>query len=494
MKLLLSFTVMLCVHLSVWATDIDARLRGLITSCIGTDKWTIVKSTASYCIVEGEKDEGIVIVSLKRNTKRNILGYIKGRKWNEMDMPPTLRNWFARLEDVPTTRLETENEESTDSEQRASVSPLLTCHWHQKSPYNDLSPVISDGNIKTVAGCVAIAAAQITYYWRKDNPEQTLQDTPTYPYGGAPVTVSIPKGSDNNWQLMLDSYTNDDTDEARYAVAQLCYVLGTTSYLNYASSTGGNINDAANAMYAQYRLLSEYLPNSLCRQEQWDSLIYSDLQKGYPIMCGGGGHAYVLDGYDADTDLYHFNFGWGGSWDGYYPIDNSTESMGGYADGVSIVYNIHPEEKHITADMTCRYADGKIYIDISVVNESTLPIRKLCLYVCPNDENTDSQRGLLWQSDGTVSNDGDPIQLSFSVDYITDRKPTLCLTDENGYTLAKTSLEETTAIDVPISASGEINTNSAEYYNMRGQRMSGTLHPGVYIKRTTQRTSKIVIK
>ena len=121
------------------------------------------------------------------------------------------------------------------AQNRPSIKTLLTCHWHQNSPYNDLAPVITDGNVKTVAGCVAIAAAQIAYYWRKDNPEYTLKDTPVYPYGAAPVTMSIPKGSPNNWKLIKDVYDKDDSPESKYAVAQLCYVLGTTSYLNYAT-------------------------------------------------------------------------------------------------------------------------------------------------------------------------------------------------------------------------------------------------------------------
>ncbi len=52
----------------------------------------------------------------------------------------------------------------------------------------------------------------------------------------------------------------------------------------------------------------------------------SDVDLGRPIMYAGfdnsGGHAWILDGYN-DNDQFHFNFGWGGQADGWYPITTS---------------------------------------------------------------------------------------------------------------------------------------------------------------------------
>jgi hypothetical protein len=45
---------------------------------------------------------------------------------------------------------------------------------------------------------------------------------------------------------------------------------------------------------------------------------------GYNTL-GPGGHAFVCDGYD-NWGLYHFNWGWGGSQDGYFAITDLTPS------------------------------------------------------------------------------------------------------------------------------------------------------------------------
>lgn len=313
-----------------------------------TNNISVAKDTDCYCIIQRDDTTGFIIVSKSSNTKHRIVGYSKTSRWKEREMPEQLLSWLDSLKYTDYAQVKRFNkEEISISDIKQSIPPLLTCHWHQDSPYNDLAPIIIDGNVKTVAGCVAIAAAQITYYWRKYNPEATLKDTPTYPYGKAPVTYSIPKGSPNNWNLIQDQYDKISTKASRDAVAQLCYVIGTTSYLNYASSTGGSIIDASNAIYTQYNIRSTYAYRREFTQAEWENILYTDLQKGYPILCAGtslsGAHAFVLDGYDSQLDLYHFNFGWGGNGDGYYMVDESDDAMGGYFINQSIVYDIHPD-------------------------------------------------------------------------------------------------------------------------------------------------------
>ena len=55
---------------------------------------------------------------------------------------------------------------------------------------------------------------------------------------------------------------------------------------------------------------------------KWDEMIYAELHAGRPVYYSGSsessGHAFVVDGYQADGQLYHVNWGWGGQCDGYY--------------------------------------------------------------------------------------------------------------------------------------------------------------------------------
>lgn len=312
-----------------------------------------IHERASFVVYQSKDEGGYVILSKGISGKSKLLAYVPQGRWSLETQPPMVQEWLKNLENRGTNAFMSDTTEMPNTTPQPivhelSVPPLLTSHWHQKSPYNDLCPIIKDGNIKTVAGCVAIAAAQIVYYWRDYLPEALLKDTPTYPYGLAPVEVSIPKGTPNNWDLILDEYNKTSPQASRDAVAQLVYAIGTTSYLDYGSSTGGSTEYAATAIYLQFRLVSESEHKSAHSQESWDSLLYANLISGSPILYSGhepensSGHAVVVDGYDAELGLYHFNFGWGGSGDGYYTVDDST-GMDGYCDQMFCVCNIHPE-------------------------------------------------------------------------------------------------------------------------------------------------------
>ena len=343
MKFVITSTIALFLSLASLANDKIIDARSLAENRLNTERLVLSKSSEAYCIFSRQDESGFVIVKTERGMTPRIVAFSEECSWDEAAMPPAVLEWLHHLEVANTPAIS--EARSLSPQSKTDVLPLLTCHWHQNSPYNDLAPVITDGQVKTVAGCVAIAAAQVTYYWRQYNPESTMKDTPVYTYGGAPITYVVPKGSPNNWDWILDVYDSNSPLESRAAVAQLCYVLGTSSYLNYASSTGGSIHEAGNAMYSQYRLLSTYISRS-DSLDDWEGMLYNELANGRPVVCSGsgqGGHAFVLDGYDSQTGLYHFNFGWGGSGDGYYPADESPEAMGGYYQGQAVLVNIHPQ-------------------------------------------------------------------------------------------------------------------------------------------------------
>lgn len=476
------------------------QIMEIASTFLNTNNCSIVKQSNSYCIIQRNNDSGFVVISTGNNSKKRIIGY-SNSNWNEGKMPVVLSNWLCQLDSINYDSLALVRRGETKSIQsslhKINIMPLLKSHWHQDSPYNDLSPVIVDGNVKTAAGCVAIAAAQIAYYWWKDNPEKILKDTPVYSYGAAPVTFSIPKGSPSEWDLIRNTYTNDDSPESRYAVAQLCYVLGTTSYLNYASSTGGSIYDVANALYSQYNLLSEYSNKNKYDQQEWDSLIYTELASGRPILCAGdgmGGHAFVIDGYDDKTDLYHFNFGWGGDGDGYFPIDDSEESMGGYYMNQSIVYDIHPLKRNISANINCFYAgdsNSNINITVDITNNSTLPIKQLRLYVINENYPTDELNNASWQGEG-VMNDDNLFSISFRIENPqSSGKTSFVLTDENKYVLTQTTFDVKSGIK---NVYNDDENGDVLYFSIGGKRVNKPVKPGIYVKKSLRGIKKIVVK
>lgn len=459
--LLTIFCLACCLHL--YAVD-----RQYIFNLLGRDSLEVKCETSAYTVFAPVEGKGYVIVSNTGTHK--IIGYSTESIWDENAFPVPLQEWLR-------TYKQSDRSESRSVSRaigRETIPPLLTTHWHQRSPYNDYAPVIADGNIKTVAGCVAIAAAQIVYYWWKDNPDATLKDTPVYPYGGAPVTYSIPKGTANDWELIKNEYTANDTDNSKDAVARLCYVVGTTSYLNYASSTGGQINEAAKAINSQYNLLSDYLQKNKCTQEEWEQLLQNELANGRPVMCSGagdGGHAFVLDGYDNEQDLYHFNFGWGGSGDGYYPIDDSENAMGGYYRNQSIVYNIHPSKRKLDAGLVVTQLDNGSYnVKVNVNNNGTLPATMTL--ICVSDDNDSTT---VWQS--IVNNDNLPFCAETNIgNECISANTTLLLLDDYDTQLCKHAFD-ITGIDHVLD-----NNIGKRIYGIDGKTYQGTkLHNGIQI-------------
>ena len=90
--------------------------------------------------------------------------------------------------------------------------------------------------------------------------------------------------------------------------------------------------------------------------EGWEELIYNELSAGRPVPYSGTpadsdtGHEFVCDGYQASTNMFHMNWGWGGVDNNYFTLrgDNalvpSGFGTGGYNQSQEVTVNIKPDE------------------------------------------------------------------------------------------------------------------------------------------------------
>jgi hypothetical protein len=232
------------------------------------------------------------------------------------------------------------------------AGPLLTTSWFQGSPYNDLCP--GEGVSKTMAGCVAIAAAQIMNY-HEWPPYGTGQHS--YYWGGTQYCVeNSPPGilsadfSDGyDWASMPDSCDNGCTALQNAAAAELCYEVGVAYESDYdCDGTGafGSLTTTAMPAYFRYhdsvvtRNHSDY-PNVI----DWFKLIQEQINAGRPMLYTfryegpNAGHAVVCDGWRKNllgnqAYWYHINYGWGGSYNAWFVVDH-------------IAHTYHPVEEEI---------------------------------------------------------------------------------------------------------------------------------------------------
>ena len=197
--------------------------------------------------------------------------------------------------------------------------------WNQNSPYNYYAPEASSGpGGRCYAGCVATAMSQVMKHW-----DAPLQGRGTHSYFSSYGHLSADFGNTTyNWEHMPDHIsTSTSTTEEIEAVALLMYHCAIA--VDMAFSPNGSAaysEDVAQAMrkYFDYSIHAKLYYRDYYELYEWQMLLKEQFDLGWPVYYGGysssGGHAFVCDGYD-DNDLFHFNWGWGGSSDGWFVID-----------------------------------------------------------------------------------------------------------------------------------------------------------------------------
>lgn len=339
--------------------------------------------------------EGFVIVS-GDNSLPLVLGVADSGDWDEDDMPPLLLQWVKMYEHYVDSVQR--NGGAPARQARASVypkniSPMITSHWHQTAPYNNRAPQRADGGGRAVTGCVATAAAQIAYYWRNEGVNSETQSNTKYGYWSpdAPVLASdvIPKGTKFMWELMKDSYGSFDSAASRDAAAVLCAVMGFDAELSYGASTGGYIWNEIDVFKKQIGLVGgTHIWKSDTSQGNFETICANDLALGRPILYAGynedwtSGHAIVMDGYRTSDNSFHFNFGWGGSGDGYYQLIDG--SVNGFGYGESIVYGIYSPNMDRTLEVTpveeTFYQYLPNHLNVKVYNGSSMALKGVYLF------------------------------------------------------------------------------------------------------------------
>lgn len=228
-----------------------------------------------------------------------------------------------------------------------SMNPMITTKWGQDRPFNDNCSFTNNGNkYICVTGCIATALAQIMNYHKYPTCGQgSISYDVTY---NNDFTITFSENfsqSFYDWDSMLDDYSSyyrsSAVDVHTQAVAKLmkdCGVATKTSFSDATHGSSSNMNNAESALkdYFCYDNSTTYYKRSEYNDEEWMDKIYTELDNRRPILYAGqeddnlfsSGHAFVLHGYDSFGNVY-INWGWDGSYDGYY--DLSLLNPGNYS-------------------------------------------------------------------------------------------------------------------------------------------------------------------
>ncbi len=266
-------------------------------------------------------------------------GYIKQIEYirvNKLEANDNIRNEWERL---------TKSDNTEHKSSSKAVSPMLTCTWNQGSYYNAYCPVDSAGpSNHALTGCVATAMAQIMYYYRY--PLQGTGSHSYYAYSsyGSYGYLSVNFGNTTyHWEEMVNNIGNKPNDE----MAQLQYHCGVSVEMGYGpNASGASSWNVVGAMknYFGYSGSLQLKTKGNYSETQWTQMLVSNLDAGMPMYYHGysssSGHAFVCDGYQG-TDYFHFNWGWGGSYDGYYYVNNLNPGYD-FTSGQGAIFDIYP--------------------------------------------------------------------------------------------------------------------------------------------------------
>mgnify|MGYP002620302504 CR=1 FL=1 len=341
------------------------------------------------CYVFNVSGGGYVIVAGSERAEQ-ILGYSDTGSIDWQHIPNNMRAWLQGYADEMEWLEQQATEPGPDQPQPASeaaksaIVPLTSEMWNQGSPYNLQCPKIDDNYC--VAGCAATAMAIVMDYhqWPQSDcttisaytPNSTIGELAALP----PVTF--------DWANMLDTYGAADGEEQQQAVATLMRYCGQSIHMNYGTSSSSANSDWYRNAFVNYFSYDQDLKQafrSAYTISEWDDLIYSELQQQRPVIyCGqssGGGHAFVCDGYDG-LGLYHINWGWGGSSNGYFrlsvmnPYNNtaigSTNTKDGYARAQEAIIGIRPENGVTDNYASGSYGQGEVNLSATLTPTGSL--------------------------------------------------------------------------------------------------------------------------
>ena len=292
--------------------------------------WAIVSAQSSATPLIGYNPTGTYAAPEPMQDMLDInASYIAGLA--RMDGSLKHKGWQLAMQRKP----------AADPATMPDVAPLIPANLNQSDPYNKYCPSINGK--KALVGCVAVATTQAMMVQRYPD-----QGEGKYSYtdkDGGTGAHSVDFGSQEyDWDAIINSEKNMNYDEA----ARILYQVGVAVNMMYGLEfSGAYTSDAYTALYRNFRYDVDKLKLAFRYEYErndalWLEMILEDLLLGRAVIYQGaatedgqGGHCWNIDGWKQSTQKVHVNWGWGGYGDGYFDLDNMTDSYQG------ISFNYH---------------------------------------------------------------------------------------------------------------------------------------------------------
>ena len=338
------------------------------------------------------KTGGFAIIAGDARANSLVLGYSDTNDFSAEQMPENVKYWlgeYARQIDFLKNREPEVNAKARSKKMAVLKSAdgdtdgewLMETEWGQSNKYgykdendsrlyfNNFTPVV--GGQHCVTGCVSTAMAQILYY------HAMTDDTPykpsysgTFSYVWNNTTLTAPSSTGvYDWEKMALSFTDYQAyyenqsisnTPASTEIARLMYDCGVSVKMTYgvsgSSSYSSDVPSALQEHFGYSRFMQYTHKSNYSTQQDWDAVMKNEIDNKRPVLYGandangGGGHAFIMDGYKGTigTDFkYHINWGWSGMCNGFYASSalnpQTTNKNYAYNNAPDAIINIYPD-------------------------------------------------------------------------------------------------------------------------------------------------------
>ena len=416
------------------------------------------------------KTDGFVIIANDDNCDR-ILGYSDTGHLDSNDMPEALQEMLQAYNKNVGAAKASPRKAPTRGNNMAPVKPMLKTYYNQSGVYNMYLPIVKqpdeEGSSRRMAptGCVSVAMAQIMAYWQWPKRVEAIpgyvmdktgsdEDITVYAKNpnstdGGWMDIFTPQSGEVkplpayniNWSNIYQGSYDDDYFKGMWSSANSynkvfsyywsgstlakmqeigrLFLYACSSLQMYYTYTGSGAKSADMITllpkYFGYKNQIKKNERRNFTEEAWEQLLYNEISNGRPVIYAGkaqkstggtGAHSYILDGYDGEG-LWHVNWGWNGSCDGYYDFENlSPYGLPDDTDGYTVSETGYVINQICLTGIEPNTRDGKLTVVDSEMKDNEDGEPSVYVYV-DNMSNEEVSRAFSWailNDDGTLEN------------------------------------------------------------------------------------------
>lgn len=322
----------------------------------------------AYYMFRNKEDNRLVVISGDQRMQ-SILGYTDNAIEDNMmpDGMAELLTTYKRQYAALSPDCQTVCKSNLNKGERL----LKTPDWGQWAPFNLRTP------LSYPTGCAATAMSIVMRYhqWPVMG-----QGSKTHIWKDSVMTADF-EHTRYDWDNMPMSYDSYTTAQAE-AVSLLMRHAGIAVEMYYAAESSGarqSLVPGALTQHFRYAATTRLVSAADYDAATWEKMMRSEIDADRPVIytgestMGRGSHGFVLDGYR--DNLFHFNFGWNGSGNGYFAISafSSTSTAFEFANQQQAVIGIKPLREDNCAPLTLE-CEGKyegFYSELTTLTANT---------------------------------------------------------------------------------------------------------------------------